>query len=56
MYYKLISVTTNILKYHRTVLEAPQLLIGIHTNINITIDLTISTSIWFPDKPKYIYL
>ena len=51
MYYKLISfITTNILKYHQTVLEARQLLIGIHININITIDITISTSIWYPDK------
>ena len=55
MYYTLISfITTNILKYHRTVLEACQLLIGIHVNINRTIDLTISTSIWYPDKPQYI--
>ena len=56
MYYKLISfITTNILKYHRTVLEACQLLIGILVNINRTIDLTISTSIWYPDKPQCIY-
>ena len=52
MYFKLISfITTNVLKYHRTILEARQLLIGIHININITIDLTISTSMWYPDKP-----
>ena len=52
MYYKLISfIKTNILKYHGTVLKACQLLIGIHININITIDLTINTSVWYPDKP-----
>ena len=32
-------------------LEARQRLIGIHININITIDLMVSTSIWYPDKP-----
>ena len=52
MYYKLINfITINILKYHRPVLEAHQLLIGIHININLTIGLTISTSIWYPHKP-----
>ena len=52
MYCKLINfITTNIVKYHRTILEARQLLIGIHININITIGLTISTSTWYPDKP-----
>ena len=57
MYYKLISfITINVLKYHRTVLAARQLLIGIHINININLDLNISTCIWYPDKPYYIYI